>query len=247
MKNAKLIFSIFFILSIFSNSTGQCIEESHSPFKNQGWRSCEKASSPNPERGENHWIMYDLGERLEIADLRIWNHNEWGETGMGAKAIMLDYSNDREQWNSIGPIDVDEAPGSWKYIAPPALELDNVSAQYILLTIMETWDNNSECAGISEIKMNLGNITSTDEELAELDIKLFPNPAVDHINVHLSDAIDEQLITITNSIGQTIAEIKPNVKSDYKIEIADLKDGLYNINIRSTTTNVTKSFVKMSY
>jgi len=190
--------------------------------------------------------MYDLGEIQEIVDLRIWNHNEWGETGMGAKSIMLDYSDDKEEWNSIGPIDVEEATGSWKYVAPPAIDLDNVNAQYVLITILDTWDSNTDCAGISEIKMNLGNVTSTDDELAELDIKVFPNPAIDHINVQLPNEMDEQLLTITNSIGQTLSEIRPNGRSNYKIGIADLKDGLYNLNIKSRTTNVTKSFVKMS-
>ena len=247
MKTIKILLNIFLVLTIHNQLTGQCIEESHSPFKDQGWQSCKKASSPNPERGENHWIMYDLGETSEIIDLRIWNHNEWGETCMGAKSIMIDYSDDKEQWKSVGPIDVIEAPGSWKYVAPPALDLDNVSAQFVLITILETWDRNSNCAGISEIKMNLGNITSTNDELAELDIKVYPNPAIDHINVQLPDELDEQLLTITNSIGQTLSEIRPNARSDYKIGIANLKDGLYNLNIKSRSANVTKSFVKMSY
>ena len=247
MRTKHSILSIITTIICIGSLHSQCIEESHSPFKNQGWQSCTEATSPIEERGKNHWIMYDLGTEQEILDLRIWNHNVWGETGMGAKSILVDYSTDKNNWNTIGPIDVAEAPGSWKYVAPQAIDFEDVSAQYLVITVLETWDNNSNCAGIGEIKMNLGRLTSTEDKIAEIEIEVYPNPASDYLNIKIPDGFNEEQLTITNNIGQIVTKVKLYSKSNHKIPIVNLKDGIYNLSIRNAEMSITKSFVKMSY
>ena len=96
----KYIQPTLIILAILTStfSYSQCFDEGHSPFKEQGWLSCNTSEGPIPERGDQHWVMYDFGEIYAIDSIQYWNHNAWGETGMGAKEILIDYSKDQVEW-----------------------------------------------------------------------------------------------------------------------------------------------------
>ncbi len=83
----KYILAIIVAITFSIGVSAQCIDDTHSPFQNQGWMSCNTSIGPIPERGDVHWIQYDLGEVYVLDSLYIWNHNVWGETEMGLKLL----------------------------------------------------------------------------------------------------------------------------------------------------------------
>ena len=246
MKSIQTIFLSFVLLVVSDSTFAQCIDESHSAFANQGWLSCRKADSPIAGRPDAHWLMYDLGSEKDVLDLRIWNHNVWGETELGVKTITVDISDDKQNWKSAGTYDIDRAPGSWKYIASEAIDLENAKGRYIMISVIETWDNTSDCAGVAEVKMNLGNTTSTEEEELALDFSIYPSPAIDMVKVEFPENFNTQDISISNGVGQVVLETKTNNRTSQELSIINLPDGLYHVSLRNTEKLITKTFVKIS-
>lgn len=245
LKMKYTAYIILCLLLISVKSTGQCVEDSHSSFSNQGWLSCQQSESVIKERGKHHWIQYDLDQEYSIRDIRIWNHNVWGETGQGVKSIALDYSQDGKNWTSFGTLNVQKAPGSWKYIAPAAIELNGLTAKHILVSVLETWEANSGCAGIAELRLGVEATTPTDDEIISGDqFTVYPNPASDMIRLEFSDN-EKREISIVNSIGQIVKTASAIKKSYLEISIWDLKEGLYFINSQSDKKIETNSFIKI--
>lgn len=244
MKKYTYIYSLLFTLCSFGLLQAQCIEESHSPFKNQGWKSCQKAISLVPERGERHWIMYDFGHEYLLNDLRIWNHNVWGEIEMGVKSIIIDCSSDLINWTTLGPYDVAQAPGSWKYVAEEAIDLGGVLAQFMLITVVETYEEDAPCAGIGEIKINVENMVSTDDPVMRA-FNVYPNPATDMVNIEITEGDGIHACIVTNAVGQIIYQA--DIESERKIEIplGNYVDGIYYVTVKNDQGTGTKSFVKI--
>lgn len=245
MKNIyTFTFVVMQILASASYANSQCFDDGHSPFQEQGWLSCNTSVGPIPERGDAHWILYDFGHIYTLDSLYFWNHNVWGETGMGVKSILIDYSTDKEDWNTVGPIQVNRAPGSWKYTGTQGPSLNNVDARYVLVTVISTWREASSCAGLAEIKFGVSNSVDVSEEVWVSEWSIAPNPATDKITVSLPAVNEIQDISIYNSVGQMIRRMYPDHISTLNIVIDDLKQGLYFVSISTGKEVLTKSFVK---
>ncbi len=240
----KHIIYIILLLSLTANINAQCIDGAHSPFQDQGWISCHTDNSPIPERGEGHWIYYDFGYHYAIDSLYIWNHNVWGETGMGAKTVLIDYSLDNENWTTAGPYTIERAPGSWKYTGDPGPVLNNAQCRYMVITVVDTWDEFSSCAGIGEIRFSLGEVTAVEDLSSDEDWMISPNPATHYITLHLENLKQISSITLYNNLGQKIADLTTSVSSKLQVPIDNLKSGMYFIAVRSESGITSKSFVK---
>ncbi len=232
------------LFSIYSNA--QCLEDTHSSFKSQSWLSCNTKANPVESRGESHWLSLDLVYEYQIDSLWIWNHNVWGETGNGIKEIIIDYSSDAINWNTIGPFTLDKAPGSWKYNSPSLLNLGNISARYIVLTVIQTWDPLATCAGIAEMKINVNFSTSTVNIPELTELVLSPNPTSSKISIEAKQNLGRCNVLIYNSLGQLVKELQEESFKRLDLDIMDFEDGIYFINVQSQDFIITKSFVKTS-
>ena len=232
------------ILSGANTISAQCFDGGHSTFKNQGWLSCSTSVGPIPERGDQHWILYDLGEAYPIDTIQYWNHNVWGETGLGAKTILIDYSTDQINWTTVGPISLDKAPGSWKYTGSKGASLQNANMQYVLVTVISTWDQSASCAGVAEFKFNIGEFVDTEDIVLDSDWTLGPNPASDRINVYIPQYSGVKAITVHNSVGQKIMNLPNPVGAQMIVPISNLLDGLYFMSVYSESGVSSQSFVK---
>ena len=245
MKTIYIYFLLFCISSTISLN-GQCIDEAHSPFKNQGWLSCNTTASPNSLRGDSHWLMYDLGHMYTIDSIQIWNHNVWGETGNGAKWIIIDYSNDQSNWQPAGTFKIEKAPGSWKYQSNEVLDLNHAQGQYFLITVLEAQDENASCVGIAEVKFAVGISSSTEEEINEDTWAVYPNPALDNITVDLKNVSQVNQVIISDGLGRVIKNVE-NANSDIlNLDVSDFNEGMYYISIRNEDRIDVKSFVKVN-
>lgn len=238
---------IFLLVTFFSYSlSAQCIDDGHSQFENQGWFSCQTSIGPIPERGNVHWLMYDFGEAYVIDSLYLWNHNVWGETGMGVKQILIDYSTDLQNWTTAGPYTMEIATGSWKYSGSHGPALGNVLARYVLISVVSTWSDNAACAGIGEIRFSIGE--SVDVVEASLTSPLWsisPNPAFDKILVDLPKDIEIRDLSLYNAVGIKIADLILPVGFQLLFPIDNLNAGLYFISYQTSHSIQSKSFVKL--
>ena len=242
----KFVLLIGFSTFALSTLSAQCFDNGHSPFKDQGWLSCNMSVGPNPDRGEAHWIMYDLGHIYELDSVYFWNYNVWGETGMGLKSILIDYSIDQEEWSTVGPIEIDKAPGSWKYTGTSGPSLEFAQARYVLITVLSTWSDDTSCAGLSEIKFNVGNIVDVTEVQPAVEWSIAPNPASERITIQLPEVDKIKSLTVYNSIGQVVQNLAIPNSTNMVVPVGQLQSGIYFVSINTETEILTKSFVKGS-
>ena len=80
------------------------------------------------------------------------------------------------------------------------------------------------------------------------DVKIYPNPAENYINIDFQSAADTEIeILIYNTVGQLVLEQKGNSKilgSDYRMDVSPLSKGLYFIRIKSDWASVSQQFIK---
>lgn len=244
----KHIFIIIFIIGLASFSINetqaQCFDDGHSPFQNQGWLSCSTSVGPNPDRGDAHWIMYDFGHIYELDSVYFWNHNVWGETGMGIKSVLIDFSNDKETWQTVGPIEIEKAPGSWKYTGVQGPSLSNIEARYALITVLSTWDEDASCAGLAEIKIGVNKVVDVTEIEPVAEWTIAPNPASERITIQLPEVDKINTISLYNSVGQLVQNINVTNSTEILLPVNELKEGVYLVSIQTDKEILTKSFVK---
>ncbi|MDG2449630.1 MAG: discoidin domain-containing protein, partial [Saprospiraceae bacterium] len=110
----------------------QCSDLNESLWENT-WESCELTQSPNAQRGEGHWIMYDLGSPYTISTSRIWNSNL--ELEKGVKSLIVDYSLDGSTWIPLDTLEIAQAKGSDEYAGVIGPDFNNNEVRYILFHI----------------------------------------------------------------------------------------------------------------
>lgn len=247
MKNTFTLLIISLSLFITNEIGAQCLENTHSPFEDHAWLSCETSIGPIAQRGDRHWLMYDLGHDYVLDSVSIWNYNVWGETGNAVKEILIDYSMDQINWNTIGPFDVDAAPGSWKYNQTTNLFLGNIPARYVLISVLETWDDNASCAGIGELKFTLGMPTNLEEIVELTEIQLSPNPTHDLLNLEWPLELTVDNIQIYNNLGGLVRSFDDLPGNRFSTPVNDMLAGVYHVRISAGTSYTTKSFVKASF
>jgi len=127
--------------------------DQHSNTPNNSWISCVPSQSPNPARGESHWVSFDFGNVFQLNNINLWNYNVFGSTAMGFKDVVIDYSIDGVNWIEAGAFQVPQASGTNDYAGLMSSALNGVGARYVLITALSNWGNIS-CAGLSEISFD---------------------------------------------------------------------------------------------
>ncbi len=137
------------------NTVAQCTDDTHSTNPSDMWISCQSSANPNPIRGNNHWVMYDLGYVYTLKTTTFWNYNVATKTGKGFKDVIIDYSIDGNSWIELAQFQLPQATGSSNYTGFDGPDLGSLPGRYILLSAQSTWDDGA-CAGLSEFKVRVG-------------------------------------------------------------------------------------------
>jgi hypothetical protein len=250
----KLIISPTILVIILTCSfamtiQAQCYMDRHNTSWYDGWVSCDKKVSPNPQRGSGHWLMYALGHRYVLGKSYFWNHNVPTSLSDGAKEITIDYSLDGISWNTYGNISLIKGTGQNIYEGEEGPDFQNIEARYVLITVLETHGGN--CAGISEVKIDV-TLSSAADNLSEynqcITSDIYPNPFGNYINIELNSVCGQQNhIFITDASGRQVSK-------DYMIEIGnqrlsipaiDLVSGVYIVHIYNGTHRIQQRVVKV--
>ncbi len=130
----------------------QC--EDNGNYWNDSWVSCAVSQNPNAIRGNSHWILYEFHETQYVDSTHIWNANRSGESGWGAKEVIIDYSSDGLTWTELGAYTFAMADESETYAGFPGPDFEGAEVQKILITILNTHDG-GDCASIAEIQIGV--------------------------------------------------------------------------------------------
>lgn len=247
--NLIRIFSLlFFIVCSSYILSAQCFPDRHTTLLSDHWQSCEKIESPNQDRSVSHWIQLDLGAAHKLYSTQFWNCNVYNQAYTGASNISVDLSMNGIDWIEWGNFDLPRANGSSYYEGVEGPNLDGAQAQYVLFTIESTFGNN-DCACLAEMLVETETIVSTSiAELQMTNFQLFPNPAMDWIEIQYSSDTNEKKydVHILDALGQeTIVYNKQPLSAfnNQKIDISSFPSGQYVLRISTNESHITQPFI----
>jgi autotransporter-associated beta strand protein len=103
------------------------------------------------------------------------------------------------------------------------------------------WDDSEwKTKGIIKVKLATGNQTI----LSPVSILIYPNPAVESMNILLAVEDPDTRICIENLHGQKIMEIKTNNQLYLSLQIEHLSPGMYFLKLSNGRSVITRKFIK---
>jgi hypothetical protein len=110
-------------------------------------------------------------------------------------------------------------------------------------TYSVTITDDKACKGSDEINVKFWTV-GIDEELNTQQVKLYPNPASDIINIE-GEFEDNSTLNLTNAQGQLVRQMVISNSSNKSIlSVADLPSGVYFIELNDNEANWKGSFIK---
>ena len=235
-----LFIGLILVINLYQLSA-QCFTDRHSTILSDGWIGCETSASPNADRGESIWIMYDFGDIRRLGTSHFWNINTPGYTNMGAQEIIIDYSLNGNEWTEWGSYLLDQGTASSYYQGQEGPDFEGLGAQYLLFTIVSNYG--SSCGGLAEIKVeDLGSITDIEDIAStKASLEVSPNPASELTFVkYASKRSGNAVIRVLNSIAQEVKRMETNIqKGDniLRLELIGLPSGIYTVQLRIEEQN----------
>jgi len=205
----KFLFSII-LLAIASYGYSQCFTDRHNSSTDQSWLSCEKSVSPNSDRGNTHWIMYDFGDVYKLGQSTFWNINNPDELRSGIRDAYVDYSVDGINWTQWGTMHLEMADASGFYEGEEGPHFEDMEARYLLITVIDNYGNVA-CAGLSEIRIEHNGVSTAtqDELLVDIKMSVNPNPASKIAFVQLSSEVISKGVLQLTDIGGKLIKSQP--------------------------------------
>lgn len=145
----------------------QQFPDRHSTSKTDAWLSCSTSQNPNSERGNSHWIQYDLGSTYVLDVISLWNYNDPSNLNNGVQEIAIDVSSDGINWSEAAISIVAISDGSAFYQGEELISLGGISANYVLITVLN--NHGGSCSGFSELKITTAAILPI--ELTKFDAR----------------------------------------------------------------------------
>ena len=160
----------------------QCALDRHNTTWYNAWTSCSPSANPNSDRGESHWLKYDLGYIYLLKDSKLWNANHPDLLSNGLNEVVIDYSIDGVNWEEWGTFTIAQASGQNLYEGITGPDFEEILAQYVLITAIS--NHGGDCYSLSELKINVGDPTVAVKNVAkDIFSLLAPNPATSVIHI----------------------------------------------------------------
>lgn len=226
---ARIYYLLFFTI-LMAEMSAQCYPDRHNTTIDDSWISCALKTSPNPDRPNSHWILYEFDTPKSIESIQLWNSNLPDFSDIAIRQIAIDYSMDGATWTDIGTHDLSRPRGSAFYEGDVINGLETFTASYVLLTALDTYG--SQCAGLSEVKLALTDATtSIAEESDQWEVTIYPNPTAERIQVDMiSDDFGINRVEVINLRGQVI-QSHPMRQSSFSLDVSSIADGAYFIKL----------------
>jgi hypothetical protein len=244
MKDHFLIM-VFMLFALMLDA--QCFPDRHNTSQSSAWISCDTSPNPNVQRGDSHWIRYNLNTTYSLGPITFWNYNHPEDLDRGLQEIIIDYSVDGIEWIEWGTFTLDQAAGSAFYEGDQGPDLGGLVAKDILITAVSNYGD-ANCFALSEIKIDvLEVVSSTDNPTVDIELSLSPNPTSDYLTLSIDDLSDikEFSYSLINLDGKIFSTERLNVsgqKLEKRINVRALPAGMYLLELRTETGNISKPF-----
>ncbi len=232
----KSIYIISFLACIFQiQSLAQCHEYRHSMKLNDTWISCNANTNPNSERGEGHWLMYDLGDIYKLGRTHFWNINQSERSSYGMSEIVIDISNDGNNWSELVRTTLQRAEESSLYEGETGPELTGANARYVLITALSNYGGS--CYGLNEVRIeNLGlaDVTNiVDRDHVSYQLQFLGHPFDNEIVWKtIFDRSDKYNYSITDQRGKVLVQNQNYHNEVVRLNAKDLPSGAYLLSIK---------------
>lgn len=252
MRNFLYIILLFSFSAITHNGHAQCDVERHSTNWYDGWTSCEESASPNANRPESHWIMYDLKTPHRLDRTHIWNYNDVNNLSFGLNEVVVDYSMDGSTWVDAGTYSLSQADGSPTYAGNAGPNLGGVRARFVLITALS--NHGGSCFALSEIRIEAEEINiaidATKKEHVCLTVNVFPNPMRADSRVYVESTCKGDVqYQLVNMLGEVISKgnmtDELNQNGHFNLEAQFILAGEYVLEVATDEGNVRKTIIKL--
>lgn len=89
--------------------------------------------------------------------------------------------------------------------------------------------------------VELTNTASVEESLNnDFELHIYPNPAIKYVNVSLEEVRDDATVQIYSITGSLVKEKAVARQRSFKMNVRDLQEGIYLLNILSRTQTETQ-------
>ena len=96
---------------------------------------------------------------------------------------------------------------------------------------------------VEDYTVDFGNGSSILVKMPDLDLNVYPNPAGNDLNIELRGNIQGLNLKLYDSFGLIIWDLDKNERS-FKLDISQLKGGIYYLGAENTSETVLKRFSK---
>ncbi len=233
----KSIYIISFLACVLQIQVlAQCQQYRHSMKLDDTWISCNTSTNPNAERGESHWVMYDLGDIYKLGRTHIWNINQNERSGYGMSDIVIDVSNDGSNWSELISTSLQRAAESSFYEGEAGPDLTGSNARYVLITGLS--NHGGSCYGLNEVRIeNLGlaDVTSIAKlNDVNFDLQLLGHPYDQEIMWEtLADISEKYNYSIIDQQGKVVIQNQNYHNKVVRLNAKDLPNGTYVLSIKS--------------
>jgi hypothetical protein len=228
----KKILLILFVSFLWQALSAQCYPDRHNTTWYDGWISCQTAPSPNPLRGNSHWVQYNLGETYVLHDLFVWNTNAPDLLDWGMQEVVIDYSIDGTTWEELGTYNLNQGTGFNRYEGEFVTDFNSVRANYVLITGLNNFGG--ACYGLSEVKINVDNTVDIKENNC-LKATVYPNPFGSQLNLRINENCTNSIISysIVDAMGRIVVQSNTINKGETKEILSDQKivAGIYFVKL----------------
>ena len=234
MKNIFYVVLCFvFLDGIVAQENLNCWPEgfTHDTHPDKQWLSCTSAQNPNGINGESVWLQYDFGFVYSLGSAHFWNYNVPGELDYGIKTLRIDYSIDGVGWTHWGNVELDKATGQRDYAGEAGPEFGGILARYLVITVLDYYDPDQNCAGIAAVRFDLDQLVSAEDDLETASLQVFPNPSSGVFSLKLSDGNSIKEISLYTMTGVPIL-VLPIGRSAFELDLQYLPPGVYQLNVQ---------------
>ncbi|MDI6449614.1 LamG-like jellyroll fold domain-containing protein [Anaerobaca lacustris] len=128
------------------NGSGLDADDLHSVEAADMWLATSDGVSPI-------WIQYEFDRIYKLYELWVWNYNVQFEPvlGFGVKDVTVEYSQDGEEWVTLGDYEFARATARTGYAHNTTVDLEGIAARYVRFTVNDNWGMLSQY-GLSEVR-----------------------------------------------------------------------------------------------
>ncbi|TPG41564.1 T9SS type A sorting domain-containing protein [Flavobacterium pectinovorum] len=192
-------------------------------------------SSSKWENFSQSTYTYNSSKQVSVETMNIWENNKWIEKilftnsyntdGFLTKRLRQDWDDTLSIWVNL--YQSNYAKNQNGTIHQEISEIWNKPSN--------SWENLSRTTYEYENTLGIADLT-------KYDIKIFPNPTTDFINIHLEES-DNTKVSVIDVLGSPI--IKENfVGNDFSLNVMNLNKNVYFIKIERGEKVLVKKFIK---